>query len=1452
MPPTGEALSSVTISIDGKASPASEEGSSFPAAKHAVYSVTEKSASWLSRQLFSYANPLFTAGNDHELQVSELLPLSPDDLPTLVSGLFEAHLNRLVMAGDPTPVTSAIKAQFWTPFVAAGVLKFFNSASRLLPPIFLNQLLQAIAKTSADPNSPSAKEGWVWVVVLFVVLMVGTLLENAYFQAVGRIGWQVRTAITSTVYRKSLRLSPVSRLDTPVGQIVNLMQLDATRLEAIALQLHVSWDGLFQIVTNMVLLGFYIGPAALAGLATMLLLIPLNFMSMISMGKWRRMISKENDTRVKITNEILQGIRAVKFYAWETFFEKRIGQVRAKELAALRGYAVQNSVNSTLMSVAPVIVAVVTLIVFAASGGTFTAANIFTAIAVLNQLRFPLMFYPMVISQMADARVSLERLNKFIAQPEVPDRVKTVTASPSTAVDVDGVSAAATAASAPAPAPAPEPEAPSPPSIAILGASVLAANTLPLAQVGVRVSKGSFFWEEATAHAERVVRKAAEKASADLKKEKEAATKALAEAKREKKPAEFIRLEAATLAGVELREKAATAAAKIAAKAALTKGPRAPVPPPAVPQVPVLRDLNFTIPKGQLWALVGPVGVGKSALCAALLGELAPAPGTGVIVAGRVALVSQTAWVLNATVKQNVTFAGDAHAGGGGAAHTGFDAPSTPASCKNEDLYLRVLDACCLAPDLAILPAGDATEIGERGINLSGGQKQRVSLARAAYAQADVVVLDDPLSALDAEVGRAVFERVISKEGLMAGSTRLLVTNALQYLALCDGVVLLGPDGGTGRVIAAGHFDELMASSGAFREMLESFGHSQAGGSGEAEAEADTVEETAESKGKGGAVVAGSGAAKVAAGADAVGDSPVIAAAVKPTAGKLMTEEEKKVGQIATEYYYRYLRSGGSLWAIIPLLALSYIVNQLTQLASQWWLTFWSSDVSYQRFSIGGYMGIFAALGVAAAIFSFTRVITMMLVGLSASRKLHAVLLTSVVSAPLVFFDTTPVGRLLARFTKDMETIDTALPATFGMLWMCIFFVIGTIAAIIFAVPYFAIIMVPLMTVYYMSMLYFRNVSREVKRFDAITRSPIYAHFSETLGGLPVIRAYGLSAVFGAASEARVTDNITAMYTLKTCDRWLSVRLETIGNIVVLSASCLLFGTATQTQRAEGSAAGLAGFALATAMALTGLLNWVVRVSAECEQQMNSVERVTHYLDTTPSEPFDAPLPLADGRPRPSAPPPAGWPSSGVLAVADYRMRYRETTPEVLRGISFSVKAGEKIGIVGRTGSGKSSLIAALFRLTEEKCHTGAIELDGIDIDGVGLRQLRSSLAIIPQEPTVFSGSLRSNLDPTGVHGAGDAADAKLWDALDRVGLKEAIQRLDGGLLAPVAEFGESLSVGQRQLLCLARVLLRSERTALIALDEASASLDHLADAALQRVVGESFAHATLLIIAHR
>lgn len=1403
--------------------------------------------SWaIQHVFFTWVDPLFYKGNKrgYTLQQSDLFPLANSDDPEVVSSEFEAHLKRFQAEGHPSPVWQAVKTQWGAPMIRAGALKVVNSTLQFAPPVLLNYFLRYVQDVQAGSSSPGVSgtnwEGYVWIAALFVALSLRTLTENNYFHRVVRVGFGIRMAITTAVYRKALRLSPVARQDTPTGQIVNLMQLDATRLDNMCMQAHVIWDGMYQILGYLVLLGIYIGWSALAGLAIMLLLIPANFMMMMRMQRYRQRTVKHNDSRIKITNEALQGIRAIKLYNWEKAFMTRIMGIREDELSAIKDYMIQNAFNNTLMQVAPVIVAIVTLLVFAGTGGDFTAATAFTALAILNNLRFPLMFYPMVISQFADARVSFDRLNKFMSQPEVegaagPQRllkdapvgvpVQGLVANGDTAITIPQAKAVDSVDCSPT---------------TVVGPTAAAALVLPPSSVSIRIAGGTFYWEEPASRRVRLQKKAEEDKAAKEKKAKEEAAKA---------------------------KKAGKAAA---APAASEAPPATPAPAPAASSrtlnpvavsdtaelPPVLKNIDVAIPAGQLWAVVGTVGCGKSALCSAILGELARTNGS-VSVNGRVAYVAQTAWVLNATVKKNITFAGDAF-------YPGAEG-RVPSACKQEDMYQRALDACQLRSDVAILPAGDGTEIGERGINLSGGQKQRVSLARAAYSGADTYIFDDPLSALDAEVSKAVFERCLSdvnpstgEAGLLAGKTRLLVTNALQYLPACHGVLVLesGPDG-VGRVAAQGSFTELMASYPPFKAMMEQYGHKEEEKGEEGEAKAQG--------GKGGkAAAAGTSGAE--------GDK---AAGAK----KLMSVEEKAEGAVKTEYYWRYFASGGNPYLNIFLMFVAYLLGQLAQIVSQWWITFWTSDKSYIAHPMGFYMGIYVAVGVGAALFAFMRVVVQSLMGIKASRSLHSNLLNAILKAPMSFFDTTPMGRLIARFSKDMDAVDNQLPQQLGMLGMSIFFIAGTLGAIIFATPWFALIVLPVFGLYYWVMNYFRNVSREVKRFDSITRSPIYAHFSETLGGLSTIRAYGLPSSFARQNEDKIASNVCAWYTLKSCDRWLSIRLELLGNVIVLAAGMLAAGTlaaeaARGQGRQEGTAAGLAGFSLSYAMSITVMLNWAVRTAAETEQQMNSVERLTYYQDTTPNEPYEVPSNAASaalaaaakaklmedsasssaGTPEeeeeedaiesagaraksaaalaaalslyPGGKPPANWPSAGTVEYKGYRMKYRKGTPEVLHGVSFHVAGGEKVGIVGRTGSGKSSLLVSLFRLIEDECTSGvgSIFIDGVPIHALGLNALRSSLAIIPQDPVMFSGTVRTNLDPVGALGQGEAADNALWDSLEKVGMHETIGRLPGGLDAPVAEFGESLSVGQRQLLCLARVLLR--KCKIILLDEATASLD--------------------------
>lgn len=836
---------------------------------------------------------------------------------------------------------------------------------------------------------------------------------------------------------------------------------------------------------------------------------------------------------------------------------------------------------------------------------------------------------------------------------------------------------------------------------------------------------------------------------------------------------------------------------------------------------------------------------------------------------GRVAFASQTPWILNATVRDNILF-------------------GLPYDSKR---YTEVLKACQLEQDLAILDYGDQTEIGERGINLSGGQKQRVSIARAAYNDADIIILDDPLSALDAEVGKALFDQCITS--LLRGKTRILVTNQLQYLGQCDKVAVLERSGATGgRIVEQGTYSELMAKQLDFASMMSQYGHEE---EEEGEEESAEGEEGSSDKatdavdGKSGETRRRSSAARRPSSrsrsASQGEERPRSKSKSKPAKDSLVQAEERLRGAVRARVYGKYITASttGLLLFLVTIMffavqmvrpprtsdtarAIDIISSppcrQVSNFMNQYWLVLWTEDydedTGYKENSLPYYLIGLMVISLCLAASSYARTYTMAALGVQSSRALHTRLLHSVLHAPMSFFDTHPIGRcaaaggqlhhlspwfsaqhltpsprdrsIITRFSKDLDQMDLMLPEQFGMFIFCVAMIITAMASIVTVTPWFALAIVPLGFIYIKIMEYYRNISRELKRLESISRGPVYAHFSETLGGLTTIRAYGETRRFVGLNMDKVDRNLSSYYAMKASERWLSVRLELLGSTIVL-CSALLAVLSTTT---GGINAGRAGFSIGFALSITGLLNWTVRMRSELENQMNSVERVLYYSEEIAQE--------AASHREDTAPGPE-WPARGSLDVEGLKLRYRENTPLVLKGMSFSVGGREKVGVVGRTGSGKSSLMLALFRIVERE--EGRVLLDGVDIGELGLSELRSQLSIIPQDPFMFSGTVRKNLDPFSAF-----KEADLWAALERVGLHKVVRNLPGGLDAAVSEYGSNFSVGQGQLMCLARVLLR--RSKVLLLDEATSSIDFETDAVIQRTIREEFADCTILTIAHR
>lgn len=1147
------------------------------------------------------------------------------------------------------------------------------------------QLLKLMVSFTQD-KSRYTWEGYVYAVLLLLVAILQSLFLQQYFQRCFVLGMKVRTAIIAAVYKKALVVSNDTRKESTVGETVNLMSADAQRFNDVTNFIHLLWSCPLQIILAIVFLWLELGPAVLAGLAVMVLMVPINGFLATKARKLQIENMKFKDKRLKIMNEILNGIKILKLYAWEPSFQAQVESIRGQELNVMKKFAYLTSVSTFIFSCAPALVSLATFAVFVgvSSENVLTAEKAFTSISLFNILRFPLAMLPMLIAAIVQTTVSRKRLEKFLAGEDLDSDIVQHDPSFSTAISV---------------------------------------------------CDGSFAWE---------------------------------------KDAE-----------------------------------------------PLLKNVSLDVKPGRLVAVVGAVGSGKSSLMSALLGEMHSTKGF-INIQGSLAFVPQQAWIQNATVRDNILFG----------------------SPLEERRLQEVIQACALAPDLELLAGGDLAEIGEKGINLSGGQKQRVSLARAAYSQADIYLLDDPLSAVDSHVGKHLFDKVIGPKGLLKDKTRILVTHGVSFLPYVDEIVVLQD----GMISEVGSYKSLRSSRGAFSEFLNTYAREQ---SNRTYSESDRCQVTADVE-------------LIPEGEDTQPDSPLedtVAVTLKRETSirrsqrngsvrlrknssfkktedvgeskkgqRLIEKEAMETGQVKFSVYLQYLRAMG--WGYAAMVFVVYFIQNIAFIGQNLWLSDWTNDAvdfynkTYPASMRDTRVGVFGALGVAQGFFVFLGTLLLANSSVAASQILHSKLLNNMLRVPMVFFDTTPIGRVVNRFAKDIFTIDEAIPQSFRSWLLCLLGVLGTLFVICLATPFFTIIIIPLGLVYFFVQRFYVATSRQLRRLDSVSRSPIYSHFGETVSGLSVIRAYSHQERFLKHNEITIDENLKSVYPWIVSNRWLAIRLEFLGNLVVFFAA--LFAVISR----DSLDSGLVGLSISYALNVTQTLNWLVRMTSELETNIVAVERVSEYTELENEAKW-----VTDTRP------PEKWPKDGRFQFENYKVRYRPGLDLVLHGITCDIASTEKIGIVGRTGAGKSSLTNCLFRIIEAA--EGRILLDDVDISTIGLHDLRNSLTIIPQDPVLFSGTLRMNLDPFDRFG-----DEDIWRVLELSHLKDYVAGLQEKLQHEIAEGGENLSVGQRQLLCLARALLRKSR--ILILDEATAAVDLETDNLIQNTIREEFSHCTVLTIAHR
>ncbi|KAI0857488.1 P-loop containing nucleoside triphosphate hydrolase protein [Xylaria cubensis] len=1242
----------------------------------------------------------------------------------------------------------------WALSLAAAVLNF-------APQWVVLQLLHLLEKRVG--NERVGYEGWMWAIWLMVAIIAQSWVETLVFWlSWAEICIPIRAQLSALIFQKAMRRKDVKEASKkkssasvdpvvtgPAGQscsteqpevdeseedemallnknkqsTVNLIGVDAKRVADFA---NFNWffpSSVFKLIVSLIFLLDLLGWKALvAGFGTMLVVTPINGYFSKKYSDAQDKLMKVRDEKMGVVSEALQGIRQIKFSALEPQWENKISMVREKELKCVWDAFRYDVVLMSCWITSPILLAAVSLAVYAALNGSLIPSVAFVSLSVFKALELTLSIIPELTTDLLDAWVSIKRIDAYLRGAEISEITK----------EADEIS----------------------------------------------FDNASITWPSNT-----------DSASA------------------EEDPDRFI-----------------------------------------------LRNVNVTFPKGELSVISGKTGSGKSLMLAAILGEVDLLSGTiskprapllherhdvkankgNWIIPGAIAYVAQIPWIENATVRDNIL----------------FGLPYDP------DRYAKTTEVCALTKDIEMFTDGDQTEIGANGINLSGGQKWRITLARAIYSRAGILVLDDIFSAVDAHVGRHIFEHCLNGE-LGVGRTRILVTH---HVSLCESKTKYLMELGDGKVLHAGLLSEL-EETGTLEQIRS---HEQ----GEQETRfAEVLRDDQET-----IAVDSEQISQVETEAS---EEPLTKVPSKVQTPRKFVEDEKlEEGAIKVRVYSTYLKYSGSWPFWLGAVTLFLVVQGLT-IGRSWWLRIWTGvyedekpqlpadaqTYAYQYTlqqtamntmvkpmtadpgrGMSFYLGVYVALSIFVSILSTLRWYYIFTGSVRASRELFARLNFIILRAPLRWLDTVPVGRILNRFTADFHSVDTHLAYAVAFAANAFLNLLGVVVAGLFVSPVIILLAFLLLAI----SLYFANLylhaARSVKRMESITKSPVFEQFGSALTGVLTIRSFSKSQTYIDRMYRRLDDWAVTTWHLWLFNRWMGWRMSVVGSFFATFVTFFILVSPDMDS-------ALAGFALSFALEFSGYVMWTIRHYANAELEMNAAERIVEYTEL-PTEDLEG------------VRPPAAWPTEGRVEVNDLVVSYAEDLPPVLKGLNFSINRNERVGVIGRTGAGKSSLTLALFRFVEAR--SGNILIDGVDISKIRLHDLRSRLAIIPQDPVLFSGTVRSNLDPFDNH-----TDAELFDSLARVHLISEDETSPGtpvsaapsessrkntnifrNLSSAISEGGLNLSQGQRQLLCLARAIV--SRPKVMVLDEATSAVDMATDALIQRSIREEFGDSTLVVIAHR
>ncbi|XP_030838050.1 multidrug resistance-associated protein 4 [Strongylocentrotus purpuratus] len=1079
------------------------------------------------------------------------------------------------------------------------------------------------------------------------------------------------------------------------------------------------------------------------------------------------------DERVRIMNEIISGMRIIKIHAWEFPFSDLVRESRRKEMAKVMRSTHLRTFNIAAFKSATAIISFATFTAYALTGHVLTPSIVFLAIPLFNAVHLTVVLcIPTCIMYGSEGLIAVRRIQEFLMMEELK-----------TLKHADSFSSISSDANLPIPEQIGEPLEESETNDRRKDeerTDTIASNDVTVAFLpndnkekdqlvedgpdGLAMKHMNDNREEEEKEEER--RKSKEGSNRDVDGDD-------GTPEREEDDNDII-----------LRNLGGSWDAKsVDDKVGFT-----------------LKNIDFSLRAGQLVAIIGPVGSGKSSLLMAMMNEL-PTQTGDVIVSGKIAYTAQQPWVFSGTLRDNILFG----------------------KKLDPDKYKETLKVCALKMDIELLPDGDLTLVGDRGITLSGGQRARVSLARAVYREADAYLLDDPLSAVDTAVGRHLFDKCI--KGHLRDKLVVLVTHQLQYLDAADCIVVLKD----GEMVACGSFEELQTTGIDFAALLKEH---------ESLKQEDVVSRTSSIYSIPGAI---------ATEINPLADDIILEADEKASNRQ---KETKSEGTVTYKVYVTFFRAGAGILGF-SIFMLFNVSSQAFMNLTDWWLAQWAFaeetacaellnrscivdtvlpnktfvvemdvDRPYYIQNLAIFLGLFI-------LFCFIRTYHFFIILVNAATVLHNRMFEALIRAPMQFFDTNSIGRILNRFSKDIGLMDEQLPITFADFNTISFHTLGVIIVISIFNPIVLIFMVPLCVAFTLVRRYYLASSRDIKRLEGITRSPVFSHLSASLQGLVTIRAFKVQEDFTKQFDLHQNTHTRTWFLFLTSNRWFGIMLDwmAITFLAVVAFLCIILSDLFELN------SSLVGLSLTYSLQLMGKFQWGVRQSAEVENLMTSTERVIEYSQLKPEAPLEK-----ENKPD------ADWPKHGIITFEDVSVSYSDDGPLVLKNLRCCIRAEEKVGIVGRTGAGKSSLMAALMRLTEPK---GILKIDGVTITEIGLHSLRKRISFIPQDPVLFSGTLRKNLDPFNHH-----TDEDMWNALEEVQLKPVVEENSEKLEMAMSEGGTNFSVGQRQLVCLARAVLH--RNKILIVDEATANVDPRTDQLVQLTIRKKFRQCTVLTIAHR